>query len=77
MHTQQLHNNLKSILLLLLFPCILMGVIYAFLVILNYMGQRDSAYGVVNQVDWADVNYEARHIMPWVLLIVGVWFLIS
>lgn len=77
MHTQQLHNNLKSILLLLLFPCILMGVIYAFLVILNYMGQSDSAYGVVNQVDWAYVNYEARHIMPWVLLIVGVWFLIS
>lgn len=77
MHTQQLHNNLKSILLLLLFPCILMGVIYAFLVILNYMGKSDSAYGVVNQVDWAYVNYEARHIMPWVLLIVGVWFLIS
>ena len=36
-HTQQASNNLKSMLLLLLFPCIMLGMVYLFLVILNYM----------------------------------------
>lgn len=77
MHTQQRQNNLKSIILLLLFPCILMGVIYAFLAITAYLGVYDPEYGAVDKVDWDYVNYEAMHIMPWVLIVVGVWFLIS
>ena len=76
-HTQQVRNNLKSLLLLALFPCILLGVVYAFLAILAYMGVYDDAYGEVRSVDWNYVNYEMAHIAPWVIGIVGVWFLIS
>lgn len=80
-HTQQASNNLKSMLLLLLFPCIMLGMVYLFLVILNYLGSADPAYeaqyGVVSRVDWEYVNYEMMHILPWVVGIVGVWFLIA
>lgn len=77
MHTQQMNNNIKSILLLILFPCILLGVIYAFLAILNYLGVNDPTYGQPVGVDWEYVNYEAISILPWVLIIVTIWFLIS
>ncbi len=76
-HTQQWSNNLKSLLLLVLFPCILLGVIYLFLVIVNSLGYSDPTYGPVERVQWDYVNYEMMSILPWVLIIVGIWFLIS
>lgn len=76
-HTQQVQNNLKSLLLLALFPCIMLGVIYAFLVIVNYLGVYDPQYGMTETVDWDYVNYEAMQILPWVLVGVGIWFAIS
>lgn len=67
--------------MLLLFPCIMLGVVYAFLAILNYLGTRDyayeNAYGAVTTVDWDYVNYEMVHILPWVVGIVGIWFVIA
>ncbi len=77
MHTQQVQNNLKSLLLLLLFPCILLGIVYVFLVIANSLGVSDPSYGEQVGVDWAYVNYEMLAVLPWVVGIVGVWFLIS
>ncbi len=80
-HTQQVRNNLKSMLLLLLFPCLILGVIYAFLAIINYLGFGNAQYNeygeLVPHVDWEYVNYEMLHILPWVVGIVGIWFLIS
>ncbi len=76
-YTQQVQNNLKSLLLLALFPCIMLGVIYAFLVIVNYLGVYDPEYGMTETVDWSYVNYEALQILPWVLVGVAVWFAIS
>ncbi|MBQ7180794.1 MAG: M48 family metallopeptidase [Bacteroidaceae bacterium] len=76
-YTQQVRNNIKSLLLLALFPCIMLGVIYAFLVIVNYLGVYDPEYGMTETVDWSYVNYEAMKILPWVVIGVGVWFLIS
>ena len=76
-YTQQVRNNIKSLFLLALFPCIMLGVIYAFLVIVNYLGVYDPEYGMTEKVDWNYVNYEAMQILPWVVLCVGVWFLIS
>ena len=76
-HTQQWRNNLLSLLLLALFPCILLGIIYAFLVIVNLLGVSDPAYGEVQTVEWDYVNYEMLHILPWVVGIVGVWFFVS
>ena len=77
MHTQQVQNNLKSVLLLLLFPCILLGVVYVFLVICNSLGVTDPMYGGDTKVNWDYVNYEMLQVLPWVVGIVGVWFLIS
>ncbi len=76
-YTQQTRNNLLSLLLLALFPCIMLGVIYAFLVIVNYLGVSDPQYGETATVDWDYVNYEALQILPWVVLCVGIWFVIS
>ena len=76
-HTQQASNNFKSLLLLLLFPCIMLGMVYLFLVIINYLGVSDPAYGVVTTVDWQYVNYEMMCILPWVVGIVGVWFVVA
>ena len=76
-HTQQATNNFKSLLLLMLFPCIMLGMVYLFLVIINYLGVSDPAYGEVPNVDWDYVNYEMMHIMPWVICIVGLWFVIA
>lgn len=76
-HTQQATNNFKSLLLLMLFPCIMLGMVYLFLVIINYLGVSDPAYGEVPKVDWNYVNYEMMHILPWVVGIVGIWFVIA
>ena len=76
-YTQQVQNNLKSLLLLALFPCILLGVVYAFLVIVNFLGVYDPEYGQTQTVDWAYVNYEALKVLPWVVGGVAVWFAIS
>ena len=76
-HTQQASNNMKSLLLLLLFPCILLGVVYVFLVIVNMLGISDPAYGETSEVNWAYVNYEMMHVLPWVVGIVGLWCLIA
>ena len=75
--TQQVKNNIKSLILLALFPCILLGVIYAFLVALAYFGVSDPGYGDVVMVDWDYINYEMKAVLPWVLVIVGIWFAIS
>ena len=75
--TQQVKNNIKSLILLALFPCILLGVIYAFLVALAYFGVSDPGYGDVVTVDWDYVNYEMKAVLPWVLVIVVIWFAIS
>lgn len=76
-HTQQASNNLKSLLLLLLFPCILLGVVYVFLVIVNMLGISDPAYGETSEVNWDYVNYEMMQVLPWVVGIVGLWFFIA
>lgn len=77
-YTQQARNNMKSLLLLALFPCILLGVVYAFLAALSYLSGSYSVCGDYSgQVDWAYVNYEMLNILPWVLGIVGIWFAIS
>ena len=68
---------MKSLLLLLLFPCILLGVVYVFLVIVNMLGISDPAYGETSEVNWVYVNYEMMHVLPWVVGIVGLWFLIA
>lgn len=76
-HTQQVQNNLKSILLLILFPCIVLGMVYAFLAITNMYEVPDGYQSSRFVVDTATANAAFLEALPWVVGIVGIWFLIS
>lgn len=68
-HTQQARNNLRSFLLLLFFPCIILAAVYAFLYCVDHFSSEYSNPDAVNR---AFLNT-----LPWVLGIIGIWFLIS
>lgn len=70
MYTQQVRNNSKSLLLLLLFPCIILGVVYAFFI---------AMYGIENEgvIRWDAVNTETLYSLPWVLAVVLLWFTVA
>lgn len=79
MQTQISRNNMLSILLLLMFPAIILGMIYVFLLLVAKMGggYYDSSGYLHDGVDWASVNEMFLQTLPWVVIGVGVWFLIA
>ena len=52
-------NNILSMLLLLMFPVIILGMVWVFLVLLNYFGTGyyDDNGNIVHQLDANTVNY--------------------
>jgi heat shock protein HtpX len=56
-------NNLNSVILLVLFPAVLLGMVYAFLFFVTEEGQ--------------DPNELFLQALPFVLLATGGWFLIA
>ena len=78
-HTQQVRNNAKSLLLLILFPCIILAVVYAFLAFVNMQDVPDSySYqGSHLEFDAMATNEAFLMALPWVVGIVGIWFMIS
>ena len=76
-HTQQVQNNMKSILLLILFPWIVLGMVYAFLAITNMYEVPDGYQSSRFVVDTTTANAAFLEALPWVVGIVGIWFLIS
>lgn len=79
MQTQIRRNNMMSVLLLLLFPAIILGMVWVFLALVNYFGNGyyDQYGNVVHQMDAATVNYYFFTTIPWVVLGVGIWFAIA
>ena len=79
MYTQVRRNNTYTIMLLLLFPVIMLGMIWVFLALLNYFGNGyyDQYGNVVYQLDWETVNYYFMQALPWVVGGVGIWFAIA
>ena len=79
MQTQIRRNNMMSVLLLLLFPTIILGMVWVFLALVNYFGNGyyDQYGNVVHQMDAATVNYYFLTTIPWVVLVVGIWFAIA
>ena len=78
-HTQQVRNNMKSLLLLFLFPCIILGMVYAFLAFVN-MQQVPDGYGYGDyhmEFDAMATNEAFLVALPFVVGIVAIWFLIS
>ncbi len=66
-------------LLLIAFPLILLGMMWVFLAIINYFstGYYDQAGYFVNQLDADSVNWTFTKIAPWVVIAVGIWFIIA
>lgn len=77
--TQIRRNNIKSIMLLLMFPVIILATVWLFLVLVNYFGGGvyDQQGNVVRTVDWDTVNYYFVTSLPWVVVGVGIWFAIA
>jgi len=79
MYTQIRRNNIRTIMLLLLFPAIILGMVWVFLALLNYFGggYYDQYGNIVHQLDAEVVNAYFINAVPWVVIGVGVWFLIA
>ena len=80
MQAQISRNNRMSALLLLMFPLIILGTIWVFLALVNYLsnGYVDPNTGyTVNQLDADTVNYYFLSCLPWVLGGVALWFVIA
>lgn len=71
-YTQQASNNTKSMMLLVLFPSILLGLVYAFIAIMDWMN-----VGNLSLIDWQYVTGTFLTALPFVLGGVAIWFMIS
>ena len=79
MQTQIQRNNMLSIFLLLMFPTIILGIVWVFLAALNYFGNGyPDEYGeMVYHLDVSTVNYYFITTIPWVVVGVLIWFVIA
>lgn len=70
---------MRTMLLLVMFPAIILGMVWVFLALLNYFGNGyyDQYGNVVHQLDAETVNYYFLNALPWVIGGVGLWFLIA
>lgn len=77
--TQIERNNRLSILLLLAFPAIMLGMIWVFLALISLLGGStyDEYGNAVATVDWNTVNAYFLQALPWVVGGVALWFLIA
>lgn len=74
-YTQQASNNRKSALLLILFPSILLFLVYVFLVAMGVMSQ--DGYSESSGLDLSWANDQFIKALPWVVGGVSVWFVIA
>ena len=72
LYTQQVRNNSKSVLLLIMFPAILLLLVFAFLVIMERLNVPDVIY-----FDWTEVVGNFLVALPIVVGVVAIWFLIA
>lgn len=79
MYTQVRRNNMYSILLLLAFPAIMLGMVWVFLALINYFGGGYyNEYGEwVNSLDTQEVNTLFLQAVPWIVGAVAIWFVIA
>ena len=62
--------------LLILFPCIILAIVYAFVAFMNVQEVYDG-YGSHYAFDAMATNEAFLYTIPWVVGIVGIWFMIS
>ena len=78
-HTQQVRNNRLSIMLLIMFPVILLFVVWLFIFLVSWLGggYYDAEGNLVHSVDFDNVTATFLNAVPWVVGGVGIWFVIS
>lgn len=83
-YTQQVRNNMRSLLLLAFFPLLILGLVWVFFYIIFWLNGGDSFLYVMDggevfandaviyaaTVQWLDV-------LPWVVGVVGLWFVVA
>jgi len=65
-------NNINSCILLLLFPSLLLTLLWAFFYTTNYLGNEENA-----SIDIGFINSQFITAVPFVFILVSVWFLIA
>ncbi len=70
-------NNIRSVTLLLLFPVILLLLVWIFLYLIGAGTVTDPDTAFVSAPSLASVNDQFLRSVPWVLVGVGIWFLIA
>lgn len=70
---------MMSIFLLIMFPVILLGMVWVFLVLVNYFGggYYDEYGNIEHTLDMEAVNYYFVSALPWVVGGVAIWFSIA
>ncbi len=74
-YTQQASNNRKSLLLLIMFPCIILALVYIFFFVMDMLAEGSDGYANGGGID--AVNDQFIQVLPWVVGGVSVWFVIA
>lgn len=79
LQTQINRNNRLSVILLISFPCIILGMVWVFLALINYIGSENyDEYGRhIQELNVEEVNYYFLQAFPWLTGAVAVWFAIA
>lgn len=73
--TQQSRNNLRSGILLFLFPCLVAVLTYLFCFLLVILSHQDTTYQEYNK--WAVTNQMFIEVIPYIIGGVLIWFIIA
>jgi heat shock protein HtpX len=76
-HTQMARNNWNSMVLLLMFPCIILGMLWVFCSVFGIQSTYDQYYNEQYYLDTELVNAMWIEIAPWAVVIVAIWLLIA
>lgn len=76
-YTQQRNNNLRSMLLLALFPTIILAMVYVFCLCVGYLCTDGNMYDYEGYSIFEYATAFFINIAPWAIVIVGVWFVIA
>ena len=76
-HTQIARNNRNSILLLLMFPCIILGMLWVFCCVFGFQTYYDSWGNSYSSFNYELVNEVWLEWAPWAVIIVGIWLFIA
>ena len=72
-HTQRARNNFRSVLLLCLFPCLVILLAFLFSVLMVFFSTEERGNGIV----WEQSLLSVRHLLPYLLGGIAIWFVIA